>query len=831
MGVDVRSDTGLAPLAVPGEWTSVGDRLHHVARARPSALALAAPDGSLTYAELMATVVPWARALRALPGDEPLALDVTPSVRCPAALLAIVLSGRPAIPLDPQLPAARVEQIVAAAGARRLDVDTIASLPSGPDLPSLTLDDPAVIFFTSGSTGRPKGVVHSHAAWLNQAYGSLVAMDMTPADRHALVLPLSFGGGLDVLFMSLLNGASAHVYDPRVLGLTGMLTWLREQRVTGLHVTPSMLRSILEAPEAPDLLRGAKIVSTCGEAIHSSLVTRLRGHLAADAAYFGWSGASEIGTLAYFPLPCSAPVPGGIIPVGTPAPNKHVEVVDDAGDPVPPGVTGEVVITSRYLASGYVNDPAQTATRFRRNADGTSTYRGGDLGRWDDDGNLHLRGRADAAVKVGGYLVEPAEVEAALLDSPDVKEAVVTAVARLDATGVPRPTLVAHVVPVTRERSTTPASVRRALRSRLPSWMVPATVVLMTALPRNERGKVDRPALPAAPDRQPVPPATPTERLLAEIWQNVLGLTSVPANADFWELGADSLAVEEMITAVRQATGLALGSTELTRAPTIAELAALVEGHGSSGPALPATAVTLRAGAAGPAVFAFAGGGAAALSLLPLATALRTDVSAIGFQASGYESRGLPDWRLPSVVRRHLTVIQRSAPPYVLIGHSFGGLLALETAARLAASGVAVPLVVLLDTILPDDVTAAVRDALPPAAPPPPLRDRLLMHARLAGAGLVRYSPDVRNAVFWEQSLRMINRHRLTTWAGRTLVFKAEDNPDDPQWWDRVLTGPHEVIPVAGGHSSILRPPFLRPIVERIDAELASLASEKDPVT
>lgn len=830
------------PLDGPDAWPSIGHRLRHVAEAGPDALAVRSDGEEYRYGELWATAHRWARALTATldtePPDRPVAFAMEPRARSVVALVAGILAGRPVVPVDPTLPAARAERIVAAAGALLVDAgDLDAADVAGGDLPEAGPRDPAVIFYTSGSTGTPKGVVHAHASWLNQAYAARLALDLTPADRNAMVLPLSFGAGLDVVFMSLLLGSSLHVRDPRVTGVAGLAGWLAEEGVTGLHTTPSLLRAILDSLGEGDRLAGVRVVTTCGEAIHSSLVERLRRHVEPGTGYVGLSGASEIGSLAAFPLPDGVPVPPGLLPVGRPVANKTVTVVDDDGVPLGPGVTGHVVVTSRFIADGYHRDPERTAAVFRRNADGTGSYLGSDLGQWDADGVLHLKGRGDSAVKIGGYLVEPAEVEAALLDSPAVREAVVTVDPGSLAAdgGVVRPRLVAHVVPAPAEKPVTPASVRRLLRERLPAWMVPGDVVLLPALPRNERGKVDRPALPAVPGKRHLAPATPTERLLAELWRSVLGVGEVAADDDFWALGADSLAVEELIAAVEQATGVAVTPAGLTGAPTLAELAAVVDGGARPDPAgrgLPATAVRLRAGAGGPAVFAFAGGGASALSLLPIATALGHDVPVHGFHASGYAARALPDQRLRDVVRRHLAVLRRLAPhgPYVLMGHSFGGLVALETAARLAASGEDVPLVVLLDTILPGAVAARARAADPAGAGPepappavPPRRERWRMHARLLGAGLVRYPREVRDAVFWEQSLRMVNRHRLTTWAGRTLVFTAPGNTDQPSWWDLVLTGPHEVVPVDGGHSAILRPPFSRPIVARLDEELARL--------
>ncbi|OLT10616.1 hypothetical protein BJF78_28685 [Pseudonocardia sp. CNS-139] len=316
---------------------------------------------------------------------------------------------------------------------------------------------------------------------------------------------------------------------------------------------------------------------------------------------------------------------------------------------MPPGVTGEVTITARHLPLGYHNNPELTATRYRRNPDGTTTYRGGDLGRFDADGVLHLRGRMDAAVKIGAYLVEPAEVEAALLDLPTVAEAVVSAVREPGPDGAPRPRLVAHVVPVAAEHSVTPAALRRALRERLPSWMVPARIAMLDALPRNERGKVDRTALPEAVAQQPfVGPRTPTEHVVAGVWQAVLGLDEVPVDADLWELGADSLAIERLVLGLRRAAGVTLTSADLANAPTVERLAAVVtDRHRLRRPArgerpavLPRTAVQLREGTARPPVFAFAGGGAAALSLLPLAVGLRVDVPVVGFQAAATSRAG-----------------------------------------------------------------------------------------------------------------------------------------------------------------------------------------------
>lgn len=240
-----------------------------------------------------------------------------------------------------------------------------------------------------------------------------------------------------------------------------------------------------------------------------------------------------------------------------------------------------------------------------------------------------------------------------------------------------------------------------------------------------------------------------------------------------------------------------------------------------------------------PPVWCFAGGGAPALSLLPLARGLPADRTVHGVQAAGFEGRAWPGSSADGAARRHLREIRRTMPagPYPLVGHSFGGLLALIVARRLVAAGERVPFVVLLDTRLPPSLgtgsgpraARAHREPARTAPEPttgdaaggmPSLRERLTMHRRVATAGLLRFPPAVRDQVFWERSLRMTNRHRPAPYSGRVVLVQAQDNTDDVDRWRTVLTGPFEVHRVPGGHSSILRAPFNAPVLALLRAEL-----------
>ena len=228
-----------------------------------------------------------------------------------------------------------------------------------------------------------------------------------------------------------------------------------------------------------------------------------------------------------------------------------------------------------------------------------------------------------------------------------------------------------------------------------------------------------------------------------------------------------------------------------------------------------------------PPLWCFAGGGSPALALLPIARELPADQSVHALQAHGFEGMAWPDWTVAGAARRHLREIQQKAPagPYPLLGHSFGGLVALEVARRLTDQGHRVPFVMLLDTLLPRSIAdpssprARGRDVATGVSPPP-WRRRWQMHRRVAGAGLIGYPAAVRDEVFWERSLRMANRYRPQPWAGRMVLVVAEHNRDDLDRWATVATGQLDVIRVPGGHSSILRSPFNAPVVQRLREEL-----------
>ncbi len=585
---------------------TVDARLRELARSCGQATALQSPGRSCTFADLVERADAWADELHLrLAGtdpDAPVAILGEQHVDTLLAVFGVLAADRPVVIADPLVPVDRLADMFARAGAVACLHDAgraetagrvaAASASSGTDplpvieitgrpgrapvgeRPAVRAGRPRCVVFTSGSSGRPKAVVYDDGWLLNEAVGARVALGLGPGDRTALVLPATFAAGLTVLMMALLNGATVCAYDPRLAGIRGLPAFLEQHRVSTLHTTPSLLRSLLGVLPPTGGLPGLRLATTCGEAVHGRDITALRRHLDPSATYTSWSGSSETGHLAFHEIGPGEAVPDGIVPVGRPAANKLVRLLDEDGAPVPAGEVGEVTITSAYLCRGYLDDPESGAGRFVPLADGRTRYHMGDLGRLDAEGRLHLLGRRDAALKIRGYLVEPAEVEGALLTHPDIAEAVVLGHTDTDdGSGH----LVAFVCPVSRERALPISAVRRMLREKLPEWMVPWQIVQLTALPRNERGKIDRAAL-RLPEAPPVadPARTPWEAMLIDIWGAVTGAPRVGRASDFTELGGDSLDAEEMLCIVGDRLGVRLSTGDLAQAPTIAEFAARV---------------------------------------------------------------------------------------------------------------------------------------------------------------------------------------------------------------------------------------------------------------
>ena len=582
----------------PFDATPVHERVAAQAARAPDAVAVEQGGKRLTYAQLDARASVLAQRLRAA-GAGPGALVGVCLERSPdlvAALLAVLKTGAAYVPMDPAYPPARLRAMAEDArlslyvtqrallarlpeGAAAVLADEDEDARGAADAPKdAALEGLAYVIYTSGSTGRPKGVAVPHDALANLLEAMRRELDVRPGDRWLAVTTVSFDIAALELYLPLLCGATVvlaardEAADPRALAALAA-------DATLLQATPATWRMLVESGWEGS----ARLRALCGgEALPPDLAHRLRRRVGALWNVYGptettiWSTAHRV----------ERDEPR--VPIGRPLANTRVHVLDARGEPCPVGVPGELCIGGAGVARGYLGQPDLTAQRFIPDPflPGERVYRTGDLVRWRADGALDFLGRLDRQVKVRGFRIEPAEVEAALRAHPDVREA--AAVAREDTPGDAR--LVAYVVPRDPARAPDAAELRAFLRERLPEHMVPTSLVALVALPLTPNGKVDARALPAPDAAQAaqaarVAPRDATEEAVAALWRDLLRVEDVGVTDDFFALGGHSLLATRLSTRLRSALGVDVPLRDLFAAPTVEAQARLVDARRAPAPA------------------------------------------------------------------------------------------------------------------------------------------------------------------------------------------------------------------------------------------------------
>ncbi|GAA3736770.1 non-ribosomal peptide synthase/polyketide synthase [Streptomyces tremellae] len=561
-------------------------------RATPDAIALDAGSARLTYRELDRRAAALASRLvsRGVRAERPVAVLMDRSAELVVAQLALVRTGGVYVPLDGRAPRGRLRRMLAEAGAALLLTDdvwegTAADLlpgdgvlrvadgaqdasTGGPRAAAVHPDNVQYLMFTSGSTGTPKGIA------VRQRDVAALAGDRAFADHRRVLVhsPHAFDAATYEVWVPLLRGGTAVLAPPSDLDAAAVRHAINARGVTHLWLTAGLFR--LLAQEDPACLRGAREVWTGGEAVPGAVVRRVLDACPGLTVVDGY-GPTETTTFATRrPFRAGEELPA-VLPVGRPLDNTRVYVLDATLQPQPPGIPGELYIAGAGLARGYAGRPGATAARYLADPygpQGARMYRTGDIARWSADGELHFVGRADDQIKIRGFRVEPAEIEARLTAHPAVAEAVVSA---YPAGG--RTRLAAHLVPAHGATVPTAAELRAHLAADLPDYLLPGAFVTVPELPLTANGKVDRRRLPepdwsAGSEGPHRAPRTATERTLAAIWADLLGVGRVGADDNFFMLGGDSILSIQVVSRAR-AAGLALTPRDLFRHPTVARLA------------------------------------------------------------------------------------------------------------------------------------------------------------------------------------------------------------------------------------------------------------------
>ncbi|EPH45403.1 putative Linear gramicidin synthase subunit C [Streptomyces aurantiacus JA 4570] len=621
---DPHRPLGALPLAADAELKSLLDQGRGTAGAVPAATlpelferqvvrtpdAVALVEGARqwTYAEVDRAANRLAHRLigQGVGPERIVALALPRARESVVAQLAVAKAGGAFLPVDPNYPAPRREFMVRDADAT-LVLDDAADVwvQEGPDsaptdadrTAALTPAHPAYVIYTSGSTGTPKGVVVPHHGLAGFAAAAVEQYAVGPGDRVLQFASPSFDASVLELCSALLSGATLVTGEEGPLVGERLAEALAEQRVSHTLIPPAALATV--APGTAGALPDLRTLIVGAEACPPDLVERWAPGRRMINSY----GPTEATVVATWTGPLS---PGAAAPpIGRPAGATRLYVLDAALCPVPRGVTGELYVAGPGLARGYLNRPGLTAQRFLADpfgGPGERMYRTGDLVLWGADGQLRFTGRADDQVKLRGFRIEPGEIESALRGSPQVRDAavVVRAAPRADDPGdaaddtesgaeatagrtaaAEHGRLVAYVVPADPDpESLSLADLRDHLAGLLPPHMVPSVFVPLDRLPLTPNGKTDRRALP-----EPGPahtgtgthtaPRDDTEREIARIWGDVLGVDDVGAHDNFFHLGGDSILSMQVVSRLRR-EGLHLATRDLFTHQTVAELATVV---------------------------------------------------------------------------------------------------------------------------------------------------------------------------------------------------------------------------------------------------------------
>lgn len=835
----------------------------------PDAMAVIQGDRQLTFRELNQRANQLANCLRkkSIGTDVPVAICLPRSLELAVALLGVMKAGAACLPLDPDYPVERLAYMLedsqapllltqpglppalgnGQAEVLHLDSDwkILAGYSSENTVRSANPENLAYIIYTSGSTGKPRGVMLSHRGLVNHHCAAVRLYDLGPSDRTLQFSSISFDIAIEEIFPTWIAGGTVVLRNEQ-MPLSGeeFLRWIGQHGVTVLDLPTAYWHELVRA------------LTEAGAALPKTLrLLIVGGEKASASAYGAWlkCGGSRVRWInTYGPTEASIivssyepdasqPIPDNL-PIGRPIANIRLYILDEKLQPVPAGTPGELHVGGPGVARGYLRRPELTAQKFIADPfclepvePGARLYKTGDLARYLPDGNIEFLGRTDFQVKIRGFRVELGEIEAALEKHEGVAEGVVVA---REVDGEKR--LTAYIV-ASRPRPQE-NELRKFLRNRLPEYMVPADFVFLESFPLTPNGKVDRRALPVPQVREFdrgadfVAPRNEVERRLASLWEQVLGKRPIGVRENFFELGGHSLSAVRLMQRVEKEFGRKLLLTALLQAPTVEQLAAILQQDSS---AAQSAAIPMQPLGSKPPFFFVHGLGGTVMRFRDLSRYMAPDQPFYGLQAQGLDGSQPVLHRVEDMARAYLKDLRAVQPegPYFLGGYSFGGYVALEMARTLLAEGQDIGVLAFVDTYA--EITQSIVNRFLSLSAGQKIiylkkrlrRFRLGMKHRIQFLFLPPAVKAVRRSCALAEG-----QYRVQSYAGKILLFRAAERGlrglEDPgAGWKKYALGGVEVHELDGDHGNILNEPGVQSLAAQLRACLDAAQSQPDLVS
>jgi len=676
-------------------------------------LAVVTEGGCVTYQELdqLANRIAGALVANGHRHGQTVSILVEQGIFQIAAILGSLKAGGIYVPLDLALGRRRLHEIVQHADSNIVLSDLInrstAKLISGERRCVLNIEDDleqysdkyqatdrspndiSYIYYTSGTTGDPKGVVDTDRNVLHNIARYTTSLNIGCNDRLTLLQSCGFSGAVSNIFAALLNGALLLPFDVRLRGVSALAKWLAIQEPTIYHSVPSLFRQLMRYCDTLPSLRIIRLEGDYARAVDLQTFNR---QFDGNCTLVNGLGATETGITAQCFIEHGNSVPANAVPVGKPTHGISIDVVDAKNQSLKQGRCGEIVITSRYLASGYWRRPDLTQLAFSVIDGETRSYHTGDLGRFDRHGLLEVHGRVDSLAKIHGEWVDLAALEAALARCVGVSDAI----ANVLLAGAAESELTAWLVPDA-GANVTSAKLREMLRKQgWPRHSTPTSFFILEKWPLDINGKIDRKALPDTkePQRNRTAPETPLEKLVVEVFEQVLEISPVSRTDDFFELGGDSLKAVEVCLELNRRTGSNRALGAIQHAPRVMELARILSGTVNRGCLVP-----LQPRGDAPALFCVHAHMGHVFNLRHLAKQFAPERIFFGLQAKGLDGMERPDTTLEAMAATYVSHIRTAQPtgPYLIAGYCFGSLVAIEIARQLSDAGETVSALFLID--------------------------------------------------------------------------------------------------------------------------------------